>query len=63
MNIVTCRDFIDSRTIPGGFSQEFESKLALSGTPKAVQDEDALRIAIRPKISAHLIKDFLSSCK
>ena len=62
--ITSCRDFIDNITIPpGGLSHEFESKLALSGTPKAVQDEDTLKITIRRKISAHLIKDFLSSRK
>ena len=61
--ITSRRDFIDSRTIPGGFSHEFESKLALSGTPEAVQDEDTLKITIRHKISVHLIKDFLASCK
>jgi hypothetical protein len=66
-NLLLARDFIDSRTfstsVPaGGFSHEFESKLAFFGTPKAVQDEDTLKITIRPKF-AHLIKDFLSSCK
>ena len=62
--IATNRDFINIRTIPlDGFSHKFESKLALSGTPKAVQDEDTLKITIRRKISVHLIKDFLSSFK
>jgi hypothetical protein len=36
LQIVTSRDSIDSRAIPGGFLHEFESKLALSGTTKAV---------------------------
>ena len=59
IQINTSRDFMDSRTIPGGFLLEFESKLALSGTPKAMQDEDTLKITIRRKISVHFIKDFL----
>ena len=46
-----------------GVVQEFECKLALSRTSKAMQDKDMLIIMTIVKILAHFIKNFLSSCK
>ena len=44
-----------------GFLQEFEGKLALSGTCKAIQHKDPLKFGIRVEISVHTLQDFLSS--
>ena len=46
-----------------GIVQEFECKLALSRTSKAMQDKDMLTIIPIVKILAHFVKNFLSSYK